>query len=282
MRNALEICAFVAVALVCHVLAFAPGPKSGSASGGSGGDAIVSVAAAAPTVVEMVRNWEMPPKLDVDIPNPLTVPQAVSQTVPAVPHLELENAPRAPVQVALSMPQDLDEVALDPPAPPPPPPPEPEAAADPLPDTRPRPRPKTPEPDTARKADKTSAGQAKQTSAGSGGTSQAGAGAAKVATGSPGQTAQLQALWGAKIQARIERNKRYPRGTDESGIVTVELMVSRNGQLLNYRIVRSSGTTVLDQAAMGAVSRAKRFPKAPKALAGDSFRFRVKMQLSRR
>ncbi|MEY8843169.1 TonB family protein, partial [Cribrihabitans sp. XS_ASV171] len=102
-----------------------------------------------------------------------------------------------------------------------------------------------------------------------------------VATLSKGQQAKLQQEWGAKILARIERAKRYPRGTNASGQVQLVLSVARSGQLLGVTARRSSGNAQLDQAALDAVRRAGRFPAAPSGLPGNSFAFSFTMVLKR-
>ncbi len=276
MKHGLEILTFVAIALAVHVLAFAENSSSGQQSGGSGGEARLSITAAATTVTEMVQNWERPPDTLSEVQTALTAPDLPSATETVVPQIDLAPTPRPEARLA-AMPADtLDEIDLNAMQPPPPPPePEPEVSQDPP----PKPKPRPPQPELAQKADQSSAGRQKEVAAGAGGTSQAGMGRAETATGTPGQNAELAALWGAKIRARIDRNKRYPRGTRASGDVTVELRVARDGRLLSHRIRTSSGVPILDDAALTAVARAGRFPNAPKKLAGASFGFSVRITL---
>lgn len=279
MKRWAEIIVFVALAASLHLSAFARQPQSGVTAGGSGGDAAVSINAAAPTVAEMVREWEQPSEVQSASPAEMTSPQSSSVDAPAMPMIKVDQAPRAQAAVAMVAPQAEDSVQVDT-TPPPPPTPEPAKKSEP--DVRPKQRPKKQPDQQGRKAEVTSAGVAKQVSAGSGGGAQAGSGAADVTTISPGQAAQLKAIWGAKILARIERNKRYPRGTKASGDVTVRLTVSRDGRLISHQITKSSGDPTLDQAALSAVSRSKRFPKAPKELQGNNFRFSVGIRMKPR
>lgn len=65
------------------------------------------------------------------------------------------------------------------------------------------------------------------------------------------------------------------------GTVLVDLTVARNGQLLNSRIVRSSGNATLDQAALAAVRSAGRFPAAPKKLRLTQMSFTLPIQFVR-
>lgn len=274
MKRTAELTVFAGIATLIHVALFATAPRSGAQSSGAGGDALVSVQAASATVAEMVEAWEHPPQtvpqLEADLTQPLPVPAA-----PAVPQFELARAPRAAAQIALAKPAPAETPEVDT-APPPPPPeqkPEPEAKPEP----QPRPRPKhEPERQQARKAEQTSAGRAEQRAAGSGGGAQAGqAGGSAVATAQAGQQAKLQAVWGAKIRSRIARRMRYPSGASGSGRVVVRISVSRTGQLLNYRIAKSSRNAVFDQAALKAVARAGKFPAAPKKLTLSQFTFDV-------
>ena len=251
----------MSMAITLHILAFAQGPRASLQAGGSGGEAMVSIQAAAATVVELVEAWDRPAVVGPEVQSALASPEAVPTEAPTLPQIELSPALRAQVPVAMMEQGRSQDIAID--TTPPPPPPEPDRAAEIVPDTRPKPRPAQKQPQTGRKTDLASTARQKEVSAGSGGASQAGVGTAKVTTGDPGQTARLQAIWGAKIRARIDRNKRYPRGSNASGDVTIELQVARDGTLVSHRLRQSSGFSELDAAAMNAVARAKRFPKAP-------------------
>ncbi len=277
MKHGLEICIFGIIAIALHVLVFVQAPQSGVQAGGSGGDALVSIQAAAPTVVEVVKSWERSPTVTPDVQNELVSPEAVPPEVPTVPQIEFPPAPHAEMHMAITQPDSFRDVDITPPPPPAPPEPVAEAASD----TRPKPRPAQQQAEEGVKAKQASAGRQKEVAAGSGGSSQAGLGNAEVTTGDPDKMAKLQAVWGAKIRARIERNKRYPRGARANGNVTIELRVSRDGKLVSYRLKRSSGSAELDDAAMGAVARAKRFPKAPKGLSGNNYTFAVAIKLQK-
>ncbi|SDW98152.1 outer membrane transport energization protein TonB [Ruegeria halocynthiae] len=279
MKHGLELCIFVILAITLHVLAFVHGARSGQQAAGSNGDAMVSIQAAAPTVVDMVKAWERSPVAMPILQDQLAAPQPIKVETPMVPQIELAPAPNATVRTAIVQPEIEQKIEVNIT---PPPPPEPEVEVKPRADTRPEPRPEQKQSNEGLKAKQTSVGRRKEIAAGSGGSTQAGAGNAKVTTGDPGKMAKLQAVWGAKIRARIDRNKRYPRRSKTSGDVTIELQVSRDGRLISYRLRKSSGVPELDKAAMDAVARARRFPKAPKELVGNAFRFRVPMKLARR
>jgi periplasmic protein TonB len=74
----------------------------------------------------------------------------------------------------------------------------------------------------------------------------------------------------------IERNREYPlmarRGQME-GTVHIRCTISRNGELMEVNISRSSGYNILDNAAKRAVISAGRFPVVPTQIRGDPYRF---------
>ena len=99
MKRAAEVIIFGLLALVVHVALFVVRPEAGAEAGGAGGEAMISIEAAAPTVVEMVEAWEQQtqpvtqPDLTLDQP---TVPD----DTPPPPSFELAEAPQAELQVA--------------------------------------------------------------------------------------------------------------------------------------------------------------------------------------
>ena len=273
----IEISACIALALFVHVIAFAKSNDPGVQSGGSGGEAVVSIQAAAATVTEMVAAWERPTPDLTQTPNTLAQPAPVSDTAPFVPQVAPPPTPRAANVPAIVPPDEFEPVDIDTT---PPPPPEPELVVEETPEPEAKKEAKKPEPEEGQRAKEASAGRKKEVAAGTGGDAQAGQGRADVSAGDNAQNARLQVAWGARIRSQIERNKRYPRGTRETGSVTIVLQVSRNGKLLSYRIRKSSNNPILDEAAVSTVARSRRFPKAPKDLSGNSFTFSVKLTLS--
>ena len=129
----------------------------------------------------------------------------------------------------------------------------------------------------AEKAQSAARGTAGQRAAGSGGGAVAGSGKAKVTSGATkAKAASLQKVWGAKIRNRVERAKRHPGGR-RAGRVTVALSVTRGGKLAGVSVRQSSGNAALDKAAVSAVRRAGRFPKAPDGLTKAAYRFTITM-----
>lgn len=291
MKRFAETVAFATLAMLVHLILFAQTSDLGNEAGGAGGEALISLEAADATVAEMVEAWERLPQTPVPEPELSPLPAKDSHSVD-LPRIEFAEGPRAEMRVAALPPVQSDtrpqlppETARPLPVPsrsePPPPPSEIALTASPRPPKRANPPPAE-APETARRAEQNAPGRAAQRAAGTGGGSQAGQVARKAtATASAGQEARAQAIWGAKIRSRIERAKRYPRGTQASGEVHLAITVSSRGRLLGVRIVRSSGNPVLDQAALDAVRRAGRFPAAPRELPRDSYVFSLAILLKR-
>jgi protein TonB len=70
--------------------------------------------------------------------------------------------------------------------------------------------------------------------------------------------------WTRALVLQIERNKRYPAGANgEQGTVKLAFRMDRDGNLVESRIVQSSGFAALDQETLALVSRAQPFPAPP-------------------
>jgi len=71
------------------------------------------------------------------------------------------------------------------------------------------------------------------------------------------------------VKLKIERHKRYPAEAEErqiEGRATVEFVITLEGEIKDPVIVRSSGHTALDTAAIQAIESAAPFPRPPKSL----------------
>ena len=89
--------------------------------------------------------------------------------------------------------------------------------------------------------------------------------------------ALLQSRYWRAVQAAVTRARPELPGVRARGVVgmtRVELTVGRDGRLLEARLLRSSGSTTIDQASLDAALAAE-LPAAPTALGGDSFTFAV-------
>lgn len=286
MRRGLEFAGFVAVAAAVHAGVWGARAPGGSAAGGSGGQSMLTLEASGAQLAALVETWQRPVDLLHRIPDlaepraePLSVamsrPDPLADTAPFRTQAALPDVPLAP---------DLPQVDLAPPAPPAPPPAAPENAPETAPDIRPvaRPVPETQsDPAPPRPRDTASAARPKETAKGQAGGA---AGSAQHPRESPGPDAaarqSLMAEWGGQIRTRIERQKRYPRGSRATGTAQLTLTVSGEGALVSVVLRQSSGDPLLDQAALAAV-RAARLPAKPPALPGDSHRFNLPVAFTR-
>lgn len=73
------------------------------------------------------------------------------------------------------------------------------------------------------------------------------------------------------VLARLQEAKRFPekaRARGDEGRAVVRLFIQRSGALGHAQVVRSSGSALLDQAALDTVRRAAPFPPLPAEIAG--------------
>ena len=77
--------------------------------------------------------------------------------------------------------------------------------------------------------------------------------------------------WKSQLVARLERYKQYPsqaQSRDEQGVAQLAFSVDRSGGVHNARIVRSSGSSLLDEATLALVERAAPLPPPPPEISG--------------
>ena len=78
--------------------------------------------------------------------------------------------------------------------------------------------------------------------------------------------------WKSQLVARLERYKRYPseaQSRGEQGVAQLAFSVDRSGGVHNARIVRSSGSSVLDRRNAGAGRSARQpLPPPPPEISG--------------
>jgi periplasmic protein TonB len=85
-------------------------------------------------------------------------------------------------------------------------------------------------------------------------------------------TSNAVPTWKTQIVALLERNKRYPESAQshhQQGIAQVFFSLDRQGRVIDSRIVRSSGTSALDEEALALLRRAQPFPPPPPELSGS-------------
>lgn len=299
---------FIALAIALHVLAVAR-PNQGAEAAGADGNARVTLAGATAQAAMMVQEWDRPPEIieleqpdqppeppteipetptqetaaialpkpDLPIPDAPSTDQLNVETIPTLtsPSLQIEPTPDVTQETAPTRPETTQMQ--------PPPtleatfhPPETHVQQMTVPVTRPqsieRDHPPAPRNQPATQA------LAAQRAVGTGGGTDAGT-TGNTVTVSDGQRAEMQQIWGSQIRRAIERRKRYPRKAQsrgERGTATISVTIARNGALLGATLIASSGSQLLDTAAMSAVSAAS-LPAAPSDLQGTQFSFRFRL-----
>lgn len=267
MRKLLEAVIFASLAVALHAAALLHLPETGSdarGTGGTGGEALVSLVAVSGDLETIVAEWMAPPEAQVDtdrVDQPIVAEISdAPESAPIQPVSRLA-APRAVMELAAPDQAELPKLDTAPPAlTPPNPAPAPEPAA------HPKPQPKA----------------SQMVAAGTGGSAQSGSGRKTVqATLTDGERARLLSTWGAEVRNRVERRKTYPRGQRGSYSVRLRLTLSRGGQLLAVQVITPSGNNTFDAAALEAAKKAGRFPPAPKRLTGDKHYFTLTMRFRR-
>ena len=73
-----------------------------------------------------------------------------------------------------------------------------------------------------------------------------------------------------KLHSHLERSKVSPR-TNLVGTVVLRVAIDANGEIISRRIMKSSGSKVLDDTAVVSIEKAAPFPPIPEALNRDRF-----------
>jgi protein TonB len=102
--------------------------------------------------------------------------------------------------------------------------------------------------------------------------------------GASAAAARAQATWVKAVISHLNRHKRYPDNAmarSRQGEVVVEFTLDRAGGVVASRIVRSSGSTPLDEEVLDLLRRASPFPALPAHISGATYncimpvRFRI-------
>jgi periplasmic protein TonB len=101
----------------------------------------------------------------------------------------------------------------------------------------------------------------------------------------PGQierpTSAALLTWERSLAMQLERHKRYPsQAGGEQGVAILSFTVDHQGHLLSSHIVRSSGSAILDAAALAMLSRAEPFPAPPPGIADELLSITVPIRYS--
>jgi periplasmic protein TonB len=207
-----------------------------------------------------------PPAPQPPAPQPPTPQQPVA-TEPPAPAPELPPTPMQPMQ-----PMQPDAEPVTPPKPPDPapaktfsePPPPPRHVAPKRPVRKPvvDHQPQTQTPKAEQEPEKAAAASSPPDKA-----------PAPPASAQPAASSNAQPNWRGELVSRLQRAKRYPdaaREREEHGVATVRFTMDRQGHVLSVTLVRSSGSTALDEEAVALIHRAEPLPALPPEMPGDT------------
>ena len=143
-------------------------------------------------------------------------------------------------------------------------------------------RPETPRKKAAPPPEEKTRGRAKEREKATGGDSSAPHRDSRPALSAPGKAdARAQASYMAGVASRLLARRYFPTGAP-SGSVVVNFSIAPSGKLTSRKIARSSGSSILDKAALQIVERAAPFPPFPKGVTAPRLNFSVPMNFNRK
>jgi protein TonB len=219
-----------------------------------------------------------------DLVEPETQPPQEEAEAPDAPPPEPEPE-QAPEPTVAEEPAPTPEPGPTPETPPQkqtqtgvPEPPEPAPKPKPKPKPKPesKPKPRKPAPERAKrpppaKAAASAEASAPKSSARSGKSAADGAGAG-------GGRDAAEGRYLAELQAAIAKHRFFPRQARRRGLegrVTVSFTLEADGRIIGIRVVKGSGSSVLDEAAVKTLERLGRFKPIPKAIGRSRWTLRV-------
>lgn len=206
----------------------------------------------------IVAQAEVTPPEPIVEPEPEPLPEPEPEPIPESepepePIPEPKPIPKPEPKVEVKQKSEIVQPEPKPepkPKPKPKPKPEPKPEPKPKPKPEPKPRPK-PAPVVAQKVNAAQTVVQQKATTG------------KASAAHNGGQAGAKADYYAKLKAKLAHNKRYPRASrrrGEEGIVTVSFTAHANGDARPIRVVESSGSKRLDQAAIDMVKRSQPLP----------------------
>lgn len=95
---------------------------------------------------------------------------------------------------------------------------------------------------------------------------------------------RVKTSWLKSLALHLERFKRYPeaaRAQHASGTAVVQFVIDRDGHVTTKAVGKSSGSSVLDEAALDLLQRAMPLPKTPNDVPGEQFTLSVPIVFKR-
>ena len=89
-----------------------------------------------------------------------------------------------------------------------------------------------------------------------------------------GSDVSARRLYMGEVAKKLQRNKVNPRST-QTGTVVLGFTLDQRGEILSRTVVQSSGSKLLDDAALASLERAAPFPPLP----GEAFNGSLELQV---
>lgn len=99
-----------------------------------------------------------------------------------------------------------------------------------------------------------------------------------MATAPPKVSAEVVRKWQMTVNTRLNQYKSYPtqaRTRHHEGRVVVAFTLDTDGRVVNSKIVKSSGSALLDQETLDLLVRAQPFPVPPNGAGGQDLFLQV-------
>ncbi|NSX54785.1 energy transducer TonB [Parasulfitobacter algicola] len=252
----LHISLFAGIAFAVHLIPFLiwDHTRGADTSGGTDGQARVTIIGASGAITDMVRDWETAPEVQRDVqvseqPLPITMPAPdVQLTAPKLPNMTVSRLaePEMP---------DIDTTSAEKPV-----------RSAPQSSVRPQSRPASPN----------------STAMGRGDQSVTGTGSQLSSAFSDAQRTIAKQEWAARIQRKLHQSMTPPRQSRSAqGTIVIDLDITPNGVLRSARLVQGSGNAQLDASVLQALRRIGPLPTAPNMLTQPSYPFRIPIRFKR-
>jgi TonB family protein len=87
-------------------------------------------------------------------------------------------------------------------------------------------------------------------------------------------TRRIRATWQKELVAHFDRHKRYPaERSQKAAEILVSFVLDRLGHVLSVNLVKGSGDTAFDEAAIAMVRRSDPVPQPPAVIADEGLTF---------
>jgi TonB family protein len=94
------------------------------------------------------------------------------------------------------------------------------------------------------------------------------------AMGSGESMRRLKATWQKELVAHLDKHKRYPSARQQkSAEIVISFVLDRSGRVLSTGIVKGSGDTAFDEAALAMIRRSDPVPQPPPLVADEGLSF---------